>query len=163
MSSKAIDSDPSDLSAEDKELISAEIKGTTLRIYHYLMKATDLGPREIQRELNLSSPSVAVYHLTKLVDWGLIEKTPQGRYNVLIRLKIGILKQFIDFKGVLIPRFASYAVFFTILFLGYLIFFAGSIDDWLSSTSKVFVFLVSIPTLVIFWLEAYYVYQQKPV
>ena len=163
MPSETIDSELSELTAEDKELISAEIKGTTLRVYHFLMKIADLGPREIQRELNLSSPSVAVYHLTKLVEWGLIEKTPQGRYNVLIRLKIGILKQFIDFKGILIPRFASYAVFYTVLFIGYLIFFAGSIDVWFSTTAKIFVWLVSIPALFIFWLEAYFVYQQKPV
>ena len=158
-----IDSNLSDLTAEDKELISAEIKGTTLRVYHYLMKMDDLGPREIQRELDLSAPSVAVYHLNKLVDWGLITKTPQGRYNVTVRLKIGILKQFIDFKGILIPRFASYAVFFTVLFIGYLIFFAGNIDDWFSTTAKIFVWIASIPALVVFWLEAYFVYQQKPV
>ncbi|MHA1910087.1 MAG: winged helix-turn-helix domain-containing protein [Candidatus Kariarchaeaceae archaeon] len=163
MPSKMIDSDLSDLTAKDKELISAEIKGTTLRVYHFLMKIADLGPREIQRELELSSPSVAVYHLTKLVDWGLIEKTPQGRYNVIVRLKIGILKQFIDFKGLLIPRFASYAVFFTVIFIGYLIFFAGDISDWFSRTAKIFVWIVSIPALVVFWLEAYFVYQQKPV
>jgi len=161
--SKTTDSDLSELSAEDKELISAEIKGTTLRVYHFLMKMTDLGPREIQRELDLSSPSVAVYHLNKLVEWGLIEKTPQGRYNVIVRLKIGILKQFIDFKGILIPRFASYAVFFTILFLGYLVFFAGSFGDWFDTTAKIFVWIASIPSLVIFWLEAYFIYQQKPI
>ena len=51
------------------------LKGITLRIYVTLANADKpLGPREITRIANLSSPSVAYRNLQKLEELGLIEK-----------------------------------------------------------------------------------------
>ncbi|MHA1780267.1 MAG: MarR family transcriptional regulator, partial [Candidatus Thorarchaeota archaeon] len=40
------------------------------------------GPRDIARHLNLSSHSVAVYHLDKLMDHDLVERNPDGEYQI---------------------------------------------------------------------------------
>ncbi len=46
------------------------IKGTTLDVYFYLLrKKSAAGVREIQRNLNLSSPSISSYHLNKLANF----------------------------------------------------------------------------------------------
>ena len=51
------------------------LRGTTLEIYRFLLKRnTPVGAREVQRALNLSSPSLATYHLSKLEETGLIRK-----------------------------------------------------------------------------------------
>ena len=48
------------------------LRGTTLDVYRFLLKRKEpVGAREVQRVLNLSSPSLATYHLSKLEDVGL--------------------------------------------------------------------------------------------
>jgi len=46
---------------------SQEPEGTTLNVYSYVVKkGKPVGPREVMRGTNLSSPSVAYWHLQKL-------------------------------------------------------------------------------------------------
>ena len=42
--------------------VANELKGNTLRVYWYLLSSSKdfVGPRQIQRELNFSSPALAV-------------------------------------------------------------------------------------------------------
>jgi len=83
------------------------LKGTTLEVYRFLLKKNKpLGIREIQRALNLSSPSVATYHLTKLEEVGLI-KRESGGYVV----NKFLLEYSIKISRFLIPRYLFYAVF----------------------------------------------------
>ena len=59
-----------------------ELTGTTLRVYRYLYRmGKPCGIREIQRGLGLSSSSVALYHVRKLLDAGLIREEQNGRDN----------------------------------------------------------------------------------
>lgn len=52
-----------------------KLTGTTLRVYRYLYRmGKPCGIREIQRGLALSSSSVALYHVRKLLDAGLIRE-----------------------------------------------------------------------------------------
>ena len=76
-------------SANEKDIESAEInyesviKGTTLDVYFYLLRKKDAaGVREIQRSLDLSSPSVSSYHLEKLETLGIVRKNRFGNYEV---------------------------------------------------------------------------------
>ena len=59
------------MGASDKEdigKVERELKGKTLQVYVYMLKKKEpVGIREIQRDLNFSSPSVANYHIEKLV------------------------------------------------------------------------------------------------
>ena len=60
---------------ESKEVL----KGTTLEVYRFLLKSSKpVGTRELQRALDLSSSSVATYHLSKLEDAGLLKGKQAG-------------------------------------------------------------------------------------
>lgn len=60
-----------------------ELSTTTFDIYLRLVKAKEpLGPRDLMRAMNISSPGVAHRHLQKLADLGWIKKDPYGRYAV---------------------------------------------------------------------------------
>ena len=91
-----------------------ELNKTTFEIYLYLVNANEaLGPREIMRGTNITSPGVVHRHLQKLSDQGLVIKDAYGRYEI---------KEKVRFKGYvwlgknLIPRFMMYAFFFIGLF-----------------------------------------------
>jgi DNA-binding transcriptional ArsR family regulator len=83
------------------------LKGTTLEVYRFLLKSSKpVGIRELQRALNLSSPSVANYHLSKLEDVGLLKKQ-DGAYTVCKYL----LENSVKISRFLIPRYFFYTIF----------------------------------------------------
>ena len=98
----------------DEKNVAAELQGNTLRVYWMLLKsqANSVGPRDIQRKLGFSSPNLAVYHLDKLVELGLAEKTAGG-YQLAKIVDVGILKQFTRIRGVFVPRQVLYASMWT--------------------------------------------------
>jgi|SRR5665648_222590 len=84
-----------------------KLKGTTLDVYRFMIKNNKaVGAREVQRALNLSSPSLAVYHLSKLEEIDLIKKT-NGEYTITKNL----LEDCIRVSRFLIPRFLFYSIF----------------------------------------------------
>ncbi|RLG07683.1 MAG: hypothetical protein DRN59_00725 [Thaumarchaeota archaeon] len=98
-----------------------KLRGKTLQVYLYLLRGGEaIGVRELQRILGFSSPSVAHHHLEKLKDMGLVSRDDRGRYRVVEKVDIGILKMFVMIGGRLIPRMIFYAVFITTLLILYL-------------------------------------------
>ncbi len=84
------------------------LKGTTLRIYRFMFKAgRPLGVHEIQRGLGLSSPSVAHYHIRKLVSAGLVKEVEEGYAvdKVVFENIIRVRRSFIPFQ-------TTYLIFF---------------------------------------------------
>jgi len=87
-----------------------ELEGTTLRVYAYVIKENKrVGPREVMRGANLSSPSVAYWHLQKLEALGLLQKDKYGEY---------VAKEKANISGHLwigrniVPRLMFYSLFF---------------------------------------------------
>jgi len=87
-----------------------EPEGTTLNVYSSVVKqGKPVGPREVMRGTNLSSPSVAYWHLQKLESTGLLEKNATGEY---------VLKEKTSISGHiwigrnLVPRLMCYSLFF---------------------------------------------------
>jgi DNA-binding transcriptional ArsR family regulator len=100
------------------------LKGTTLRVYLFLFKAgLPSGPREVQRGLSLSSPSVADYHLKKLIEAGLI-KEEEGGY-VVDRV---VWSNMIRIKRTIIPLQAFYSLFFAAALIVMIIVFRNAPD-----------------------------------
>lgn len=96
-----------------------KLKGTTLDVYRFLLKSNKpVGAREIQRNLNLSSPSLAVYHLSKLEEIDLIKKI-NGEYTITKNL----LEDCVKISRFLIPRFLFYSIFAVLALAVELIFF----------------------------------------
>jgi len=90
----------------------SEIHGTTLRVYWFLFKsAGPVGVRETQRALGMSSPSIALYHLEKLRELGVAEKSISGEYALKEQVQIGSLKAFLRVGHLILPRYLFYAVF----------------------------------------------------
>lgn len=59
------------------------LEGLTLTVYLYVAKkAKPVGPRDVMKATNLSSPSVAYRHLQKLEDADYLSKNEYGEYTV---------------------------------------------------------------------------------
>lgn len=82
--------------------------GTRRKIYYYILRQKSaVSIRKIQRDLNLSSPSLVQYHLKKLEEDGLIKETEKG----YVVSKV-VLSDYIKFANFLIPISAFLASFF---------------------------------------------------
>jgi predicted transcriptional regulator len=91
------------------------LEGTTFTVYTYVVKESKpVGPREVMRGANLSSPSVAYRHLQKLEELGLVEKNEEGRYVTKEKAKIS---GYLWVGSTLVPRLIFYSLFFMGLFL----------------------------------------------
>lgn len=86
------------------------LEGKTLNVYAYVVKeGKPVGPREVMRGVNLSSPSVAHWHLQKLEACGLLEKNSYGEYVVKEKVSIG---GHLWIGKNLVPRLICYSLFF---------------------------------------------------
>jgi DNA-binding transcriptional ArsR family regulator len=84
------------------------LRGLTLKVYRFILKNDrPVGIREVQRALNLSSPTLALYHINKLEEAGLIRKQLDG--YVADRI---ILENLVRLRRVLVPRNSFYMMFF---------------------------------------------------
>jgi hypothetical protein len=110
-----------------------EIEGTTLNVYAYVVKeGKPVGPREVMRGANLSSPSTAYRQLQKLETLGLIQKNVYGAY--IVKEKASISGHLWIGRN-LVPRLMCYSLFFwgmlsvevAILFIQF--FFQGKTPD----------------------------------
>ncbi len=66
-----------------------DLEGITLNVYLYAVKrGKPVGPRDVMKGANLSSPSVAYRHLQKLEDLGYLQKNDYGEYTVKRKAQI---------------------------------------------------------------------------
>jgi hypothetical protein len=111
---------------------------------------------EVQKGLKLSSPGLAAYHLNKLVELGLVEKT-RGEYYLLDGVRIGVLRSFVRLYGFMVPRYVFYAVFFTVLSIIFLAFFVRPLNfqSWFAITA-------CLISAAVFWYEAVRIWRGRP-
>jgi len=89
------------------------LEGKTLSVYSFAVKeGKPVGPREVMRGANLSSPSVAYWHLQKLEAQGLLEKNEFGEY--IVKHKVAINGHLWIGKN-LVPRLMCYSLFTSVL------------------------------------------------
>ena len=106
----------------EETAIDPELRGNTLRVYWYMLNQNEsVGVREVQRAIGMSSPSVASHHLSKLVSLDLVEQQSDNTYRVKQVVKVGVLRNFIAFRGRFLPRYTFVAMFFTMYTLAYLV------------------------------------------
>jgi hypothetical protein len=140
-----------------EEKIESVLKGNTLRVYWFLLRSPNgiVGARETQRALKFSSPALAVYHLDKLTELGLAEKT-NGEYRLVKAVNVGVLKQFVRFGALMLPRHLLYATMFTTLLIFYLTRF-NRVDFY-----STFALVLSLLATGIMWYETLKAWRQKP-
>jgi len=139
------------------EKVASVLKGNTLRVYWFLLRSSNgvVGARQTQRALGFSSPALAVYHLDKLAELGLVEKT-NGEYRLVKAVNVGVLKQFVRFRAFMFPRHLMYATMFTTLLVFYLTQFRR-IDFY-----SIFALILGLLSTGVMWYETVKAWRQKP-
>jgi hypothetical protein len=99
------------------------IYGKTLDVYLCILTAEyGIGVRDIWRALDFSSPSLAQYHVNKLLDLKLIEADFDGKYRINDQESIEALRNFLLLRGMLIPRLTIYSALILGLLMSYIIY-----------------------------------------
>jgi uncharacterized membrane protein YeiB len=143
----------------DLDYLESELKGKTLLVYWYLLESSthSAGVREVQRALKFSSPSIAVHHLQKLQDLGLVEKKGTGEYVLEETVKVGILRLFTRIGRFMVPRYLFYSVLFTTMLTMYLaLSLIGQI------TPSFYTVTFGLIAMVIFWVETSRLWRARP-
>ncbi len=135
------------------------LRGKAWRVYWFLLKTgSPVGVREVQRALHFSSPSIAFHHLEQLKELGLVQKEEVGgHYSLVGEVKIGVLRHYVKLGKLLFPRFFFYALFSTVFYGSYLLLLVNSF-----TRDNLFIISFGAIVCVIFWYEAYRVWQMRP-
>ena len=139
----------------ERDKIEYELRGKTLRIYLYMLKqGKPMGVREIQRELELSSPSVAFHHIEKMVRLGVLEQDQLGNYVIAKKVDPGILQAFVNVGKFSLPRVGFYAVFFSTIAAAYFLSNLNFLD--------VYALIGTVGGAAIFWYEFVRTWRRRP-
>jgi hypothetical protein len=135
-------------------MVKDELHGRTLKVYVNVVRNEPVGPREVMRNLNFASPSVAYRHLQKLETVNLIEKNDSGNY--VVKEKVSI-RGFVWIRKRLVPNALVYASIFSVALLWELIVFVihFSVE---TDQFKIFFILLTIVTvtaLILFVIEGF--------
>ncbi len=146
-------------SRSDLAVIESKLKGKTLRVYWYLLRATNhsAGVREIQRSLRFSSPSIAFHHLDKLQTLGLVTKKATGDYVLTEEVKVGLLRFFTRIGRFLVPRYLFYSVWLSTMLVTYVFLygFTGSVHNFFALT-------FGLVGCAVLWFETFKLWREKP-
>lgn len=159
------------------DVIASEMRGRTLRVYWHLLRAPSLEVRvrEVQRSLGFSSPSVALFHLRKLADLGLVDQKGTGEYVLVQEVRVGILKQFTRIGRYLLPRYMFYSLFLSTALILYVslyssLFFPSPYTFSVTAsygflnpiTMNITGVLISVLACCLMWLETIRVWRDRP-
>jgi len=135
-----------------------QLKGKTAQVYMFLIKHTGMpiGVREVQKALGFSSPSIAHYHLEKLVSMGLVKRTERGEYEVVEVVKVGMLKNFVRIGRLLMPRYVFYSVFLTTMLFIYVLLYPQNF-----SSHNIIALIFGIVSCLILWYETFRVWKES--
>lgn len=143
----------------DPNILESVLKGKTLQVYWYIIQQPShtVGIRQVQRALIFSSPSIAVHHLEKLNDLGLVEKKGTGEYVLLEEVKVGVLKLFTHMGRFLVPRYLFYSVLFSTMLAAYLM-----LCTMTQITPSFYAVTFSAVAMLIFWVETVRLWRERP-
>jgi hypothetical protein len=109
-----------------KDAPAAHLSGTTLKVYRLLYReGKPLGLFEVQKKASLSSPSVARYHLDKLLNQGLVSEKDGG-----FVVERTVFENMMRIKRSLIPLQTTFVIFFATTLAGlFLVFRPATISS----------------------------------
>jgi len=124
-----------------------EIRGNTLKVYLYLLKHGPSELRDVQRGLDLSSASLASYHLGKLMETGFAKQEEDGKYSAVKEASDRILEGYSKIGPAVVPQLFFFSLLFTIL----VVFF--SVGTWMGLGFTPYLIALSFAMLAVFWFE----------
>ena len=131
------------------------VSGTTWDVYLYVLTSREpIGVRDVWRTLSFSSPSLAQYHINKLLDLKLIESIPEGKYRVNEEEQVDALRSFILLRGRLVPRLVFYGAIISGILASYFVLWPFRWDF-----RDLVVLAVSVFSVIAFFFEAYNQYK----
>jgi hypothetical protein len=134
-------------------LDTSGLQGVTLKVYLYAVKKNGpVGPREVMRGANLSSPSVAYRHLQKLEIMGLLTKDEWGNY--IVKEKVAI-RGYVWVGRILVPNPMLYSIIFLGILITELVVLAihFSVETQEFKTFFLLLTLITAAALILFAIE----------
>jgi hypothetical protein len=131
------------------------IRGNTVRVYLYVLKNGPSELRDVQHALKLSSPSLAFYHLSRLVQSGVVSRTDDGRYIVVTDISADLLDGYVKFGRQFIPQL----FFLTLIFTGVLAYYAYLIWRVPLDLDDVVTLIYSL-SIIVLWYETIKVWRR---
>jgi len=123
---------------------------TTWNVYLYILTSRDpVGVRDVWRELKLSSPSIAQYHINKLLELNIIAQTQEGKYVASEEKRVETLRSFVLLYGRLVPRLIFYGALVAGILAIYFVFWPM---EW--NFRDLAVIAVAVISIVAFFFEA---------
>ncbi len=151
------DEDDQSEERSDDELLQL-LRGNTLLVYWFLLRNNrSYTAREVQRRTGISSSSLALHHLNKLIQAELVKVDDDGLYAVGRRVKPGILSLYVGTGRLLVPRFLFYSLFVTALLFSSYFVFSSRID----ATMVVLILSLSIIGAFL-WFETWALWKNQP-
>jgi hypothetical protein len=132
---------------------SREIEGITLSVYLYVAKkGRPVGPRDVMKGANLSSPSVAYRHLEKLEDLSLLGKNEYGEYFMKGKARV---RGYVWIGKRLVPKMLSYSLLFMIILIVELIvfFLHYPVEDFKFAVFFLLLMLITGSAIGVFFVE----------
>ncbi len=132
---------------------SEEIEGITLSVYVYVAKkGRPVGPRDVMKGANLSSPSVAYRHLEKLEDLGLLGKNEYGEYFMKGKARV---RGYVWIGKRMMPKMLAYSLLFMIILLVELaVFFLHyPVEDFKFAVFFLLLMLITGSAMGVFFIE----------
>jgi len=127
---------------------------TTWNVYLHILTSRDpIGVRDVWRELKFSSPSLAQYHINRLLELGMIVQTREGKYVASEEKRVETLRSFVLLYGKLVPRLVFYGALVAGILAFYIIFWPM---EW--NFRDLTVIVVAGVSITAFFFEAYIQY-----
>jgi hypothetical protein len=130
-----------------------ELEGLTEDVYLYVVrKGKPVGPRDVMKGVNLSSPSVAYRHLQKLEDIGYLQKNAYGEYTIKTKASIA---GYVWIGSRLIPQIWRYSlVFLGVFIVEAIVFFLHyPVENYEFKVFFVLLMLITGLALMVFTIE----------
>ena len=134
-------------------LDTSGLRDATLKVYLYAVKKNGpVGPREVMRGANLSSPSVAYRHLQKLETMGLLTKNEYGNY--IVKEKVAV-RGYVWVGRILVPNPLVYSsIFLGILIIEFVVLAIHfSVETQEFKTFFLLLTLITAAALILFTIE----------
>lgn len=127
--------------------VNHEIRGKTLKVYLYLLRHGPSELRDIQREVGLSSPSLASYHLRRLAEAGFVTQDKHGIYYAVKEASDRVLDGYSTIGPAIVPQLFFFALLFTILaaFFSYQTLYVQGF--------AIYLVIICIAMVIVIWYE----------
>ena len=140
--------------AEVKKRVATEVKGNTLRVYLYLLQSGTSDLRDVQHALDFSTPSLASYHLGRLVEAGYVAQNEHGQYFAKGDSSREILEGYTKLGAFVVPQLLFFAIIFTAL-IGFFAFMSLSYPSYVPLLAA-----VSLAMVLVLWYETIRVWRR---